>query len=97
MAVDEHADDLDALFADCSHGVEIDATVLRQREGVIDEQPAEALVQLGNELTGRRHSVVARPRVEAGDHETVDIWRRPGERHVDDSDAPPGSRQPCPE
>ncbi len=93
----EPADDLDALRAGAADVIEVDRPAAVEREGVVEQQPTELVLQLGDQRARVGHAVLARRGVHSGDHEAVHLRSGPRERDVHDADASPARREPRPQ
>ena len=71
VALGQPVDDRDLLLAGAADELEVEPPVGVDRERVVEQQPAEALLQLVDELARARHPVLARRGVDPGQREAV--------------------------
>ena len=93
VALGQPVHDRHLLLAGAADELEVEPATRVDRERVVEQQAAEALLQLVHELARARHPVLARGRVDPGQREAVHARRRPGEGDVDDPDPAPCERR----
>ena len=89
--------DLDLLLRRGTNEIEIDAAVLPDREAVIEDERAELLLDLRDEITREGEPLLARGRIEAGDREALELGRGPRERNVHDPGRDVRGGEPVPD